>query len=252
MNLQKIVRSISGKIEGKKILLLLDYDGTLTPIVPKPGLAVLSAPRRRLLKRISGKKLVTMGIVSGRALKNVKKMVGISGIIYCGNHGFEIEGPKIRLIHAAARKFRPALEKIKRKLLLELGGIKGIMVEDKGSTLSVHYRMVRGSDLGRVTKGISAATRGVRAKVTAGKKVWEVRPPVAWDKGSAVRFLIRKIGGRSFVPIYAGDDVTDESAFSVLRRKGITIAVGKKRTSAQYAVKSVREFYKLLNSIIRG
>ena len=124
------------------ILLLLDYDGTLTPIVERPELANLPEGMRQLLQALARQRRLTLGIISGRALADIKEKVGISGIIYAGNHGLEIEGPGISFVSPLAEEFKPILRLMHYVLSQALGAIKGVMVEDKGLTLSVHYRQV--------------------------------------------------------------------------------------------------------------
>jgi alpha,alpha-trehalase len=231
-----------------KYILFLDYDGTLTPIVKKPSLAVLSKTRRAAVKKIS-KRLLT-AVISGRMLSDLKKRVGVTGIYFAGNHGFEIEGPKFSLTHPKALQAKPLIRQIKLKLRKKLKGVKGIIVEDKMLTLSLHYRMARAKDLNRIKKIFSDTTRpflrSKKIRITYGKKVFEIRPNISWNKGHAVLWFLRKLGkGKKLLPIYIGDDRTDEDAFMALKSRGITIRVGRsKKTHAEYYVKDVDAVYK--------
>ncbi len=257
MDLLKNWRNLSKKIKGKKILLLLDYDGTLTPIVARPGLAVLTKERRKALRLASKKPNIILGIISGRTLKDIKRKIKIPGIFYSGNHGFEIEGPKLKFTHKAAKKSRPIIQKIKNKLKKELKNIKGAIIEDKGITLSLHYRLVQAKNQ-RVLKPKFFAVaapylRSRSVKLTTGKKVYEIRPPVSWDKGKAILWLLKHLKREGkLLPIYAGDDTTDESVFQMLRGKGITIVVGKKKSKAKYFVNDVDHIYKFINLLLKG
>jgi trehalose-phosphatase len=234
-------------------ILFLDYDGTLTPIVSKPSLAVLSKSRRAVLKKIS-KRLLT-AVISGRMLSDLKKRVGITGLYFAGNHGFEIQGPKISLTHPKALQAKPLIRQIKFKLQKNLKGIKGIIVEDKILTLSLHYRMARAKDFKRIKKIFSDTTKPFlktkKIKITYGKKVFEVRPNIPWNKGHAVLWFLRKLAkGKKLIPIYIGDDLTDEDAFLALKNKGITIRVGKSaKTHAKYYVKDVDGVYRFIKNI---
>lgn len=235
-----------------RYLLFLDYDGTLTPIVKKPGLAILSSSRRKALKQAAKSRSIKIAVVSGRKLSDLKQKVNIKGIYYAGNHGFEIEGPKVKVIHPKAKKIVPTLKKIRSKLKSALKGTKGIMVEDKVLTLSLHYRLARKKDLRKIDRifhSVTAPYKNIR--ITHGKKVYEVRPKVAWDKGRAVLWLIKKLAQKTkAVPIYIGDDVTDEDAFKALKQKGITLRVGRSKTScAQRFLKNVNEVYKFIESL---
>ena len=236
-------------------LLLLDYDGTLTPIVEKPELAILSPDMKELLKRVS--RHYTLGIISGRSLADVKGLVGLEGIYYAGNHGFEISGPGVELIKPEAERVHPILVKLCEELREKLGSIKGAIVEDKGSTASVHYRLVADEEFEHLKNIFEEAIgphidSGV-VKVTQGKKVFEIRPNVEWDKGKAVLWISGVVDPKGELkPIYVGDDRTDEDAFLALKEKGVTILVseGLIKSNAKYFVKNVNEVKTFLERLI--
>lgn len=234
-----------------KYIILLDYDGTLTEIVKKPSLAKLTSARRYFLKQLARHKKIIIGIVSGRSLKDVKSKVKVPGIYYIGNHGFEMEGPKLKRLHPKAKKFKPLLKKIARQLNCQLKQIKGIMVEDKGLTLSVHYRLAKKTAEKNARqilfKVLQKYLRAKQVKLTFGKKVFEIRPPLSWHKGKAVTWILKSLKIGKAIPFYFGDDETDEDAFRALKKKGITIRVGKRRgTAAQYLFKNVDQVYNFL------
>lgn len=237
-------------------LLLLDYDGTLTPIVERPELAILSPGMRGLLKGVS--RHYTLGVISGRSLADVKELVGLEDIYYAGNHGFEISGPNVEMVKPDAERVRPTLVKLCEELRGKLDNIKGAIVEDKGSTVSVHYRLVAEEEFGHLKnifeKAVGPHIDSGIVKVTHGKKVFEIRPNVEWDKGKAVIWISGIVDPKGKLrPIYLGDDRTDEDAFSALKEKGITILVsnGPIKSHAKYFVKNVDEvrifFEKLIN-----
>lgn len=253
--------------DARHILLLLDYDGTLTPIVERPELAELSVGVRRLLRALVRQRRFTIGILSGRALADLKNKVGIDGIIYAGNHGLEIEGPGVNFINPLAEEMTPIIRIINQVLSRTLGTIRGVLVEDKGLTLSVHYRLVEEGKTREVKSMFDRIVSGAQAlgkiRVTSGKKVLEVRPAVDWDKGKAIKLLMKKYakGGREsgLLPIYLGDDLTDEDGFRVIEKygNGISVFVGEARqeTTARYFLKSpaeVAEFLVLLLETQRG
>jgi len=235
-----------------KLLLFLDYDGTLTPIVAKPHLAKLTRSRRAFLKKISRNPEVILTVVSGRQLKDLKKLVGLSGIYYAGNHGFEMIGPKTKTIHPKAKAAIPVLRKIKAELIKRLKGIKGVLVEDKKLTLSLHYRLVKTPQVKKVSRIfkqiVKPYIKSKKIRITSGKKVFEVRPNVNWNKGQAVLWFLKKLAqGKKALPVYIGDDTTDEDAFKALKKRGLTIRVGKQKGSAaKYFIKNVDQVYKLL------
>ncbi|NQT30556.1 MAG: trehalose-phosphatase [Candidatus Saganbacteria bacterium] len=236
-------------------LLFLDYDGTLTPIVKKPRLAKLSKKQKSALKKLAKAPNVIMAIVSGRKLSDLKRKVGISGIYYAGNHGFEISGPKTHLLHPKALAAKPVLRKIKKELAAKLKGIKGAWVEDKQLTLSLHFRQVKEKDFIKLKsifdQVVTPYLKRGKVRTTSGKKVFEIRPNVDWNKGKAVLWFMQKLAKTKYVvPIYIGDDTTDEDAFAALKNLGITIRVGKTpKTHAQKFVANVAEVYKFLEQL---
>jgi trehalose-phosphatase len=238
------------------ILLLLDYDGTLTPIVQSPELADLTDGVRQLLQALARQRRLTLAIISGRALVDLKEKVGISNIIYAGNHGLEIEGPQVSFVSPLAEEFKPVLRRMHHELSQALGAIKGVLVEDKGLTLSVHYRQVaddKSTEVEDLFERVTGdAARSGKIQVTSGKKVYEVRPAVAWDKGEVLKMLMGK--ERGALPIYLGDDLTDEDAFKAIENYegGISVFVGEgdSPTSASYFLQSPDEVAKFLSLLL--
>jgi len=243
------------------ILLLSDYDGTLTPIVERPELAVMPARNRSLLQCLARLPGVTVGIISGRALNDLIERVGIDGLIYAGNHGLEIRGPGLRFVNPVADELRPILNVLHHALSSALGTLKGVFVEHKGLGLSVHYRLAevpRELIEEAVRRVVGSMPAGAQTLTTDGKKVIEIRPAAGWDKGRAVKLLMKRYGkgGRrsGLLPIYLGDDRTDEDAFKVIAAygPGISIRVGEPDalSSARYFVTSVEEVSVFLESLL--
>lgn len=246
-------------LNNKFILLLLDYDGTLTPIVATPSKAIIHKDTKELLKKLSRSSYCKTGIISGRKLEDIKNIVGLDGIIYAGNHGLEIEGPKIKFESQISPRLKSIICNIAINMRKRLSGIKGALIEDKGLTLSIHYRLVGKKDVPAFEKIIFEVINPYIArdkiKVNSGKKVYEIKPPVKWDKGkAALRFLSRQqfiSGVKNVLPIYIGDDVTDEDVFKALKRKGLTVFVGKPGNSkADYYLKNTEEVTKFLRLIL--
>jgi len=236
-------------------LLLFDYDGTITPIVEKPELARLSKNMRNLLMRASHDHV--LGIVSGRPLKEVKKLVGLKGIYYSGNHGFEVEGAGVKLVKKEAKQTRHILKKICDELKKKLSRVEGVIVEDKGLTASIHYRLVAPKDFKRLEATFERVVKphvdSGEIKITHGKKVFEIRPNVTWDKGKVVLWLIDVIKPQKNFPIvYMGDDRTDEDAFLVLKNRGLTVLVSnrRKKSHAKFYLKNVGEVKTFLKKLV--
>jgi trehalose 6-phosphate phosphatase len=262
----KLVEQID---EATQILLFLDYDGTLTPIVARPEMAVLSSQGRKILTQISGNTLFKLAIISGRSLSEIKTLLGLENIAYAGNHGLEIECPHhycqgrsvktIVFTHPLAEQFRPRLESLEQRLKKSLAGIDSIIIQNKGLTLSIHYRLARQTEVGRIKelsfKAIGYGQAGDKLQITEGKKVLEVRPRVEWNKGKAIEWLLGICGMPGSLSIFAGDDVTDEDGFMILHRVGgISVFVGENNTSssADYYLDSSDQLYHWLGKLLEG
>ena len=126
----------------KRIILFLDYDGTLTPIAQSPSQAVLSQENKELIERLVKIPVFQVVIISGRTLADIKQMVGVEGVLYIGNHGWEIEGSSMHFESLIPVQVSSMMKRIKYELITQLSDIQGAFVEDKGVTLSVHYRLV--------------------------------------------------------------------------------------------------------------
>lgn len=250
--------TIKNDLNNRYICLFIDYDGTLTPIVETPDKAVVAQETKDLLNRLSKAPYCRVAIISGRALKDLKSIVGLRDIIYVGNHGLEIEGPKIKFESPVALRYKRVIEHIKDDLQLKLSTTKGAFIEDKGLSLSVHYRLVDEKNIQGFLSIFNEITDPYivrdKIKISSGKKVYEIRPPVIWDKGRVVLWLLARqqflLGENKIFPVYIGDDVTDEEAFKVLRNKGISIFVGEpKKSNAQYYLKNTQEVKDFLSRI---
>jgi trehalose 6-phosphate phosphatase len=248
------MKEIIQKIKpGKDILLFLDYDGTLVPIKKSPELAVLHPLRRKLLKSLRDK--VFLSIVSGRALLEIKKFVGIDNIDYIGNHGLEISCKHWHWVHPQAKRINPILKDALRRISLKTKDLQGVFIEDKGVTGSIHYRRLAPKMCNPLKKiiheEVGFGNRGL--KITEGKRVFEIRPKVEWDKGKAVLKLIRWLNLKETpLSIYVGDDETDEDAFRAFDKDALTILVGQRNDSnAHYQLHDVHEVWKFLKALFQ-
>ena len=227
-----------------RILLLLDFDGTLSEIVPTPDAAVLRPGNARALDLLGTKPEYTVGIVSGRALEDVVVRVGLPDLVYAGNHGMEIEGPGFRYQHPDVSRVVPSWTEMATRLRLDLAGVPGTQVEDKRLTLTVHYRQSPALHHEEIQSIVSAAADpGVadgRFRLTHAKAAIEVRPAVDWHKGRALEFIRSRLSPGAY-PIYIGDDQTDEDAFTAAQiAGGCGIFVGPQaaRTCARFRLDS--------------
>ncbi|MFH1189532.1 MAG: trehalose-phosphatase [Candidatus Omnitrophota bacterium] len=250
---------IKKALESRYIYLFLDCDGTLAPIAATPGRAAIPKRTRKALVAFSKSEKSRLAIISGRSLSDIKAFVGLDGIIYTGNHGLEIEGPGITSRWKMPGSYKDSLAEIREQLARGLGSMPGIMIEDKGLSLCLHYRMARAGekkiiDLFRKVTGpyISAG----KISVMHGKKSAEVRPATGWNKGKIVGWLLERerlrLGGEDIIAVYVGDDETDEDAFKTLSEGGITVRVGRSSdSSAKYYVDDTDDVYRFLKMILK-
>lgn len=187
--------------------LILDVDGTLAPIAPRPELAAVPPETRAELARLADRYLL-LACVSGRSGADARRLVDVDGVEFVGNHGLELD-PRAHELAEEIERFREAV---------------GLPVEDKTLSLTYHYREAEDEDAARAALervADRAGTAGLDARW--GRKVLEIRPPVRADKGTAVRALLERSGAR--LGLYAGDDTTDLDAFAGLRAAGLEHAV---------------------------
>jgi len=249
-----------GQLRGNQAFLFLDYDGTLVPIVESPERAILSPEVRGLMKALLDTTRCKLAVVSGRALEQVRVLVGLKAATYVGNHGLEIDGPNMRFDSGLSKSVRETLDATRADLEERLAGMAGVHVEDKGWTLTVHYRRADPRDEERTRRIFSDVTgpdllRG-QIRVCSGKKVLEVRPPIDWDKGKAVTWILNRwrsqAGADCPLTIYVGDDVTDEDAFVALGDTGVSVLVGTSDESrAKYCVHGPEDVKELLSRILK-
>jgi trehalose 6-phosphate phosphatase len=235
-------------MQAPHVLLCLDYDGTLTHFVANPVGARLSPQMERSLLALAEDEAVAVAIVSGRDRADLQGRVDIPGIIYVGNHGLEISGPGFVFIETTAAACTETLKALAEQLAGKLQAIEGAKVDNKGLTISVHFRQVAPEAWDEVRRVLHAALAGAVHPfiLTTGEKVYEIRPRTYWNKGTAVNWIREKLGKPEVLPIYVGDDVTDEDAFKALT-DGITVKVRPSQdTAARYTLEGVAEVRKFL------
>ncbi len=196
------------------VALLTDIDGTLAPIVATPDAVEISGELRGLLRHLSGGCRVVAGI-SGRAAVDAFRLVGLEEIVYYGNHGFEVlRGGEVEVVPEAA-PYEEKVEELEKRAKEELGPL-GAFVEEKGITLSVHYRNVSTEIGERCKEFVEREGERLGLRVTVGRGVAEVRPPIQADKGTAVRKIVEEYEPEK--ALFIGDDTTDLDAFRELEK----------------------------------
>uniref|UniRef100_A0A804PLM4 Trehalose 6-phosphate phosphatase n=1 Tax=Zea mays TaxID=4577 RepID=A0A804PLM4_MAIZE len=273
-------KQIVANAQGRRIAVFLDYDGTLSPIVDDPDKAFMSPVMRAAVRNVA--KYFPTAIVSGRSRKKVFEFVKLTELYYAGSHGMDIvtsaaahatekfraqylQSLEFYLQCKEANLFQPACEflpminEVSKCLVEVTSSIEGARVENNKFCVSVHYRNVAEKDWKVVAGLVKQVLEAFpRLKVTNGRMVLEVRPVIDWDKGKAVEFLLRSLGlsdSEDVVPIYIGDDRTDEDAFKVLRERscgyGILVSQVPKDTEAFYSLRDPSEVMGFLNSLVR-
>lgn len=241
---------IAHRLEGRRPALFLDYDGTLAPIAPRPDLAVLPEATRAVLRRLAGR--LSVAVLSGRDRGDVAASVGLDRLLYAGSHGFDIAGPGLRreVGEGIPRVIESAAGDLREQLARAKPPIAGVFVEPKRFAVSVHYRQADAADLPRLEAAVDAVLAAHPAlRKGLGKKLFELRPALDWDKGEALLWLLEEIrpafpANAPLLPIYLGDDLTDEDAFRVLEHGigiGILVAEEPRPTAAEYLLRDPEE-----------
>ncbi|MFP4148148.1 MAG: trehalose-phosphatase [Nitriliruptoraceae bacterium] len=237
--------AVTGLLTGTQPAVFLDVDGTLAPIVDDPDDAALAPGMREVLAALVAS--CPTAIVSGRDLDDVRARVDVPGLWVAGSHGFELLDPDgTRHEEPRAGDTLPALDAAERELRAQLGGVPGVEVERKRFAIAVHTRRAEADDTARAERAVedvASSTPGLRA--TGGRAVRELRPDLDWDKGAALGWVLEQLpdtgdtGPR--LPLYAGDDLTDEDALRVVQPRGLGVVVasdehGDRGTYAHVAV----------------
>ncbi|XP_008782128.2 probable trehalose-phosphate phosphatase 6 [Phoenix dactylifera] len=257
---------ITAASKGKQIVMFLDYDGTLSPIVDDPDRAFMSDNMRSAVREVA--RSFPTAIVSGRCRDKVYSFVQLRELYYAGSHGMDIKGPAKQPKHTKAKanallfqpasEFLPMIDAVYEALVEKTESTPGAKVENNKFCVSVHFRCVDEKKWSALAEQVRLVLKDYpRLRLTQGRKVLEIRPTIKWDKGKALEFLLESLGFadcNDVFPIYIGDDRTDEDAFKVLRDRGqgIGILVSKfpKETSASYSLREPAEVMDFLHRLV--
>ncbi|XP_048426855.1 probable trehalose-phosphate phosphatase J isoform X2 [Pyrus x bretschneideri] len=251
--------------KGKQIVMFLDYDGTLSPIVEDPDRAFMSDAMRKTVKKVA--RCFPTAIVSGRCREKVYKFVRLAELYYAGSHGMDIKGPpkgskymKVcqGVLCQPACEFLPMIDEVYRLLVDKTKSTPGAKVENNKFCLSVHFRCVDEKKWNELFMQVRSILKEYSMlKLTQGRKVLEIRPTIKWDKGKALEFILESLGYANCTdvfPVYIGDDRTDEDAFKVLRERGqgfgILVSKVPKETNATYSLQEPAEVMDFLQRLV--
>ncbi|KAK2356167.1 trehalose-phosphatase [Trifolium repens] len=267
---------IVDRAKDKKIAMFLDYDGTLSPIVEDPDCAFMSEPMRTTVRSVA--MYFPTAIISGRSRDKVFDLVKLTELYYAGSHGMDIIGPvsdtlsvnhpncikstdqqgKEITLFQPAREFLPMIDEVFKTLIEITKDIEGAKVENHKFCVSVHYRNVEENNWTTIAQRVHDIIKNYpRLRSTHGRKVLEIRPVIDWNKGKAVEFLLESLGltdRNDVLPIYIGDDKTDEDAFKVLKESnrgyGILVSSARKESNAFYSLRDPNEVMKFLQLLV--
>lgn len=259
--IEHFVASVGRRLDGSPLAVMLDVDGTLAPIAPTPELAMVPRQTRETLRRLVSLPAVTVALVSGRAASDAWSLSGVEGAWVIGNHGFELRTPDGQLSPVEnVRPFEEAIAEATHLLTAAEPVVPGAIVENKRWTMSLHYRLVDPTEVPALLERAHEVARALGLRVTQGKKIVELRPPVDVHKGTATVLLAERLGalepGAS--AFYAGDDRTDEDAFRALRARlpdAVTVHIasadeGESSTSAEYVLRSTEDLRAALDWLV--
>jgi len=242
-----------------RFFICLDYDGTLTPIISHPDEAVLSGNMKTILDDISNIGNTYVTIVTGRSYTDIRQRVMLDNIYYAANHGFEIHGPDISRTFTDSQ-WQMKLQEMCSVLNTNLNRYKGVWIEPKGLTASVHFRQADENELDNIEESFFEVLKNYENYfISKGKKVFEIRNTSEWNKGKAVSFLGRYLFGdaweKTVFTMYIGDDTTDEDAFRLIKKFGTGIKVTGKEfnnTHARYFLRTVSQVEDFLSWFLKN
>lgn len=254
-----VTPDVATRLDRSPLVVMLDVDGTLAPITQRPEEATVPTETRRVIAALAALPTVHVVLVSGRAAADARRMVSVAHVWTIGNHGFEVIGPDgEELVDPTLAPYRSVVAQAARRLEALVAPVPGVILEDKGWTLSVHYRLVDPALTPRLVERVKQVVQPMGLRITMGKMVVEVRPPARVDKGTAVLQLGQRLGGfgDGGSALFIGDDATDEDAFRALRAhapSAVTIRVTHgedANTSAELAVRDTAEVQSFLEWLL--
>lgn len=250
--------AIARERRDRLLLLLFDFDGTLAELQRDPAGVYLRPSRRHLLERLARRPMVHIGIVSGRRVADVRARTSLAvPAYYAGLHGLEIEGEGMTFSHPQLEECAGLLQVLARSLTALTSDLPGTLVENKDVSIALHVRGaapdVRQEAQRRFFRLATPQLESGVLRLMRGSSVFELLPNIAWNKGHAV-LRIREDAERQretkALPVYFGDDLTDEDAFRAIRDDGLSVIVGARPSEARFRLKNPAAVERLLKKIV--
>ncbi len=251
---------MEARLRGSPFALLLDVDGTLAPIAPRPEYATVPNDTRQILTDLAATPDVRVVVISGRSADDARRLVDVAGVWIIGNHGIEVAAPgESAVARDAVASYADAIAEAATRATQIADSLPGVFVENKRWTLSVHYRLAHPGVVPSLNARIAAITKDLGLALSVGKEVLEVRPPVEINKGTAALLLAEELDALSDGAslLCAGDDRTDEDMFQAVRARqpaAVTVWVGPEsaadKTAAQFRVADTSAMCELLEAVL--
>ena len=249
-----LARFVTARQRGTSLVLLFDYDGTLAPTVEHPSMAVLSTETRYRLEQLALTPSIFIGVLSGRAIDELRDRVGIRGAYYAGTSGLELSLGSMAILEPERARTVPFVAAVALPIRRAVAGYDGAWLEQKPLGLTVHYRSMAPTRIGALRTDVDAAIGPFSGmlRVVDGAMAIEITPNLGWTKGTALRTIVDHVGGRAVLPLYAGDDANDADALlAAADLGGIAIGVGPRAPSlAQYQLPGTSSLVSVLDVLL--
>lgn len=246
-------RVASAYFAGRSLALLFDFDGTLSPLVTHPDLATCAASTQEVLSTLSQLPRVTVGIISARALADLKSKISLPKLVYAGTCGLEIEQGGVSTENARAKRCAPFMQAVAELVVPAIQGYPGAWIEQKPLAFTVHFRQVSRDDVPFLKQSLANTLSRFEGSLVSleGSMAMEVLPDVGWTKGDALDFVVQQ-GNQEAFPLYAGNDANDADAMeAALAYGGVTIGIGPHAPrSAQHRLPDVESLAECLRRLL--
>lgn len=237
-------------IASPRVYVFFDLDGTLAAIRKNPQAVKLSKISISLLERLAKLEKIRVAVISGRSIKDLKRLLPVKNIYLAGNHGFEIQGPNFSFVHEEISISTLAVKHFCKEADFLAKAFPGLRIENKEITASIHLRVLQPKNRALASKKLHEIAKEYKNLIAKeGKSVIDIMPSIDWNKGRACRFLMGSFGWG--LPIYFGDDTTDEDAFASLK-KGITVLVSRVHipSRAHFYVRGITEVHSHMRRLL--